>query len=324
MAKLVVLDGHTLNPGDLSWEPLQRFGQIEIYPRTPAEKVLERSEGAEILLVNKVVLSKELIDSLAELCLIVVTATGVNNVDLQAASEKGVPVTNASGYGATSVAQHVFALLLELTNGVARHNASVKRGEWSGQSDFSYSLMPLRELAGKKLGIYGFGSIGKRVARIGTAFGMQILAHTRHPDPDGWPEVDFCSLEALFERSDVISLHAALGAKNEKIIDHRLLSRMQKGSFLVNTARGGLVNENHLAEALQEGPLAGAGLDVLDQEPPKADHALLGLDNCFITPHNAWASRESRQRLMDIVIRNIEDYQNGTLQHVVNPDYRRS
>ncbi len=324
MAKLVVLDGHTLNPGDLSWEPLQRFGQVEVYPRTPPEKVIRRAEGAEILLVNKVVLSKDIIDQLPELGMIVVTATGFNNVHLPAASSRGIPVTNASGYGSTSVAQHVFALLLELTNRVAEHSASVKRGDWSGRSDFSYTLRPLQELAGKKLGIYGFGSIGKRVARIGSAFGMQILAHTRHPDPATWPEVEFCSLETLFERSHVVSLHAALGKQNEGIVDWGLLSRMQPGSFLLNTARGGLIKENDLAEALQEGPLAGAGLDVLGQEPPEADHPLFGLPNCFITPHNAWASQESRQRLMDIVIRNIEGYRQGNLQNVVNPEYAGS
>ncbi len=311
MLHQVILDGHTLNPGDLSWTPLEKWGTVEVYPRTKPDQVVERARQADIVLVNKVVLSRPLLDRLPRLKFIVVTATGVNNVDLSAAEERSIPVSNVSGYGASSVAQHVFALILELTNQVGRHATSVAAGDWGRQPDFSYTLAPLLELAGKKLGIYGFGAIGKQVAQIGQAFDMEILAHTRNPKPKTWPSIQFTDLSTLFSTSNIISLHAPLTESNQGIVDQNMLSKMPEGGILINTARGPLINEPALAEALAIGHLRGAGLDVLAEEPPPPDHPLLALPNCIITPHNAWASRESRQRLLDIVLRNVEGFVSG-------------
>lgn len=316
--KIIALDGRTLNPGDLSWENLSAFGEYEIYDFTPEEQVVERGRPADILLVNKVVLGKDELAQLPNLKCICVTATGYNNVDLQAARERGIPVCNAVGYSTDSVAQHVFALLLALTNKVYQHHISVQAGEWQRSDDFAYTLHTLPELAGKIFGIYGFGRIGQRVADLAQAFGMKILATHKHPKRDARPGVEFVSLEELFERSDVTSLHAPLSEANREIVNAQLLQRMKSTAYLINTGRGGLIQEADLKLALQEGQLAGAALDVLSTEPPKEGNVLISAPNCILTPHLAWASLEARQRLMDITLNNIRAFQAGAPQNVVN------
>lgn len=316
--KIIALDGRTLNPGDLSWEGLSTFGEYEIHDFTPEEQVVERGRPADILLVNKVVLGKDELAQLPNLKCICVTATGYNNVDLQAARERGIPVCNAVGYSTDSVAQHVFALLLALTNKVYQHHISVQAGEWQRSDDFAYTLHTLPELAGKIFGIYGFGRIGQRVADLAQAFGMKILATHKHPERDARPGVEFVSLEELFERSDVTSLHAPLSEANREIVNAQLLQRMKSTAYLINTGRGGLIQEADLKLALQEGQLAGAALDVLSTEPPKQGNVLISAPNCILTPHLAWASLEARQRLMDITLNNIRAFQAGAPQNVVN------
>lgn len=316
--KIIALDGRTLNPGDLSWEGLSAFGEYEIHDFTPREQVVERGKPADILLVNKVVLGKSELSKLPNLKCICVTATGYNNVDLQAARERNIPVCNAVGYSTDSVAQHVFALLLALTNRVYQHHISVQAGEWQRSDDFAYTLHTLPELAGKTFGIYGFGRIGQRVADLAQAFGMTVLATHKHPERDARPGVEFVRLEELFERSDAISLHAPLSEANREIVNAQLLQRMKPTAYLINTGRGGLIQEADLKLALQEKQLAGAALDVLSTEPPKEGNVLISAPNCIITPHLAWASLEARQRLMEITLNNIRAFQAGAPQNVVN------
>ncbi len=315
---IVVLDGRALNPGDLSWAPLEAFGPCRIYEFTPAEAIVERSREAEVLLVNKVVLSKAVLDQLPNLKCICVTATGYNNIDLEEARKRGIPVCNAVGYSTESVAQHVFALLLALTNRVYLHHLSVEAGEWQRQPDFSYTLHTIPELSGQTFGIYGFGRIGQRVADLAQAFGMQVLATHKHPERDARPGVEFVDLETLFQRSDVISLHAPLSDANHEIVNRGLLQQMKPSAFLINTGRGGLIQEADLKHALQQGHLAGAGLDVLSTEPPSEGNVLTTAPNCLITPHLAWATQAARQRLMEITLSNIRAYQAGKPQNVVN------
>lgn len=315
---IVVLDGRTLNPGDLSWAPLEALGPCRIYEFTPAEAIVERSREAEVLLVNKVVLSGAVLSQLPNLKCICVTATGYNNIDLEEARKRGIPVCNAVGYSTESVAQHVFALLLALTNRVYLHHVSVEAGEWQRRPDFSYTLHTLPELSGQAFGIYGFGRIGQRVADLAQAFGMHILATHKHPERDARPGVEFVDLETLFQRSDVISLHAPLSDANREIVNRGLLQQMKPSAFLINTGRGGLIQEADLKHALQQGQLAGAGLDVLSVEPPSEGNVLTTAPNCLITPHLAWATQAARQRLMEITLDNIRAYQAGAPQNVVN------
>jgi len=307
---IVVLDGHALNPGDLRWEPLYALGRVDIYPRSSPEEVVPRAREAEVVLTNKALLLSEQLEHLPKLRYIGITATGYNNVDLHAAAERGIVVSNAVGYGTHSVAQHAFALLLELTNRVAAHNASVKRGDWAAQGDFSYTLQPVVELAGKNLGVVGYGNIGRQVAQIGRAFGMSVLIHSDHARPK--PGMALVDLEELFGRSRVVSLNTALSREKKSMVNERLLQRMPQGAFLINTARGGLIDEGALEKALRDGPLAGAGLDVLAEEPPSPDHPLLALDNCLLTPHMAWNSREARQRLLDQSLEHLRAFLRGT------------
>jgi glycerate dehydrogenase len=317
--KIAVLDGYTLHPGDLSWDALSALGDLTVYDYTPTELLEKRAEGANILLVNKALLHRELIFKLPDLKCIVVTATGYNNVDTVAAGERGIVVCNAVGYSTEAVVQHVFALLLELTNAVGAHEQSVRRGDWAAQQHFSYTLKPIVELAGKTMGIYGFGNIGKRVGEVAQAFGMQVIATHKHPERDARPGLRFVSLEALFEQSDVVTLHAPLGPANTGIVNASLLQRMKPGALLINTGRGGLINEPDLRRALEEGHLAGAALDVLSVEPPPAAQPLIGAPNCIVTPHLAWATLEARRRLMDICVSNVAAFLQGRPQHVVNP-----
>lgn len=316
--KIVVLDGYTLNPGDLSWTNLQALGETVIHEYTPPEKIVEHCQGAQIVLSNKAIINGKAMAQLPDLQCICLMATGYNNIDTEAARRHRIAVCNAVGYGTTSVAQHVFALILELTNKIALHNQSVQEKQWTHCRDFSYHLQPIAELAGKTMGIYGLGQIGNKVADIALAFEMRVLATHKHPERDQRPGVAFVTIEELFAKSDFISLHAPLSDDNAGIVNEQLLSRMKSTAYLINTGRGGLINEADLKAALTKGTIAGAGLDVLSVEPPPADHILYGLENCLITPHQAWASQEARGRLMDIVVENVKAFLRGAAKNVVN------
>lgn len=315
--KIAVLDGHTLNPGDLSWNKLKALGRASIYEHSTPEEIPARAGDAEIILVNKVVIDAAQLARLPVLRCVCVTASGYNNVDVEKAAERNIPVCNAVGYGADSVAQHAFALLLELTNKVRAHHDSVLEGQWGRSRDFCYTLGSIPELAGKVMGIYGFGRIGQRVAAIAQAFGMKVLATHTHPERDARQGVSFVPLEVLFEKSDVVSLHAPLAEENAGIVNASLLSRMKPTAYLINTARGGLIDEAALKLALQSARLAGAALDVLSEEPPRNGNLLFGAPNCLITPHMAWATREARQRLMDITVENVKAFLRGEARNVV-------
>lgn len=315
MPTISVLDGYTLNPGDLSWAPLQKLGDCRIYDRTRPEEALDHCRNAEIILVNKHPVTAELLAQLPQLQYVGVTATGYNNIDLAAARTHGIAVANVAGYSTPAVAQHVFALLLELLNRTAAHHQSVQRGEWSAQPDFCYTLQPVPELATLTLGIYGLGRIGQAVARIALAFGMHVLAHHTHPERDALEGVTFVGLEELFTHSHIISLHAPLTAHNHKVVNAERLARMPKPAYLINTGRGGLVDEAALKHALLSNQLQGAGLDVLSTEPPPAHHPLLGIDNCILTPHMAWATIASRQRLLDETVANVQAFLQGVARN---------
>lgn len=315
--KIVVLDGFALNPGDLSWERLQEIGICTIYDRTSPTEVLQRSVGAEALITNKVVLNKDIIDQLPSLKYIGVTATGYNVVDIQAASEKGIVVTNIPAYSTDSVAQLVFSHILAVANRIELHADSVKNGEWASCPDFSYCLSPQIELAGKTLGIIGFGRIGRRVAEIGLAFGMKVVFQNRSVKKELIQGMTQKSLAEVFAESDFISLNCPLTADNIEFVNSELLRTMKPTAVLINTGRGGLVHEKDLAEALNSGTIKAACLDVLSSEPPKAENPLIGAKNCFITPHMAWATFEARQRLLGITIENIKSYISGNYQNVV-------
>ncbi len=315
--KIVVLDGFALNPGDLSWERLQEIGDCTIYDRTSPTEVLERSAGAEALITNKVVLNKDIIDQLPNLKYIGVTATGYNVVDIQATSEKGIVVTNIPAYSTDSVAQLVFSHILAVANRVELHADSVKNGEWASCPDFSYCLSPQIELAGKTLGIIGFGRIGRRVAEIGLAFGMKVVFQNRSVKKELTQGMTQKSLAEVFAESDFISLNCPLTADNVEFVNSELLRTMIPTAVLINSGRGGLVHEKDLAEALNSGVIKAACLDVLSSEPPKAENPLIGAKNCFITPHMAWATFEARQRLLGITIENIKSYISGNYQNVV-------
>lgn len=315
---IVILDGYTLNPGDLSWAPIQALGKTRIYDRSLPSEVIERAKDADILLINKVVLNREILSQLPNLKCICVTATGFNNIDLEAASERGIVVSNALGYGTASVAQHVFALLLECSNHVALHNQDVRQGGWSAQADFSYWKRPLFELQGKTIGIYGFGRIGQKVASIAHAFGMRVLATHKHPERDARVGITFVGIKDLFAASDVVSLNAPLTPDNRDMVDSNLLGLMKSSAILINTGRGELIVEEDLIKALRQGRPAVAALDVLRTEPPPADHPLFQLPNCIITPHIAWACLESRRRLLNMSAENVEAFLHGAPLNVVN------
>ncbi|MDD5350216.1 MAG: D-2-hydroxyacid dehydrogenase [Chthoniobacteraceae bacterium] len=314
--KIVVLDGYTLNPGDLDWSALKALGACTIHDRTPAGEVLERGADAEILLTNKTPLTAETFARLPALRYVGVLATGYNVVDAGAARAHGVAVTNVPAYGTPSVAQHVFALLLELTNSVGLHTASARAGEWSGSTDFCYWKEPLVELEGLTLGLVGFGRIGARVAEIGRAFGMKILATARTPKTV--PGVTFTDLETLLRSSDAVSLHCPLTPETNQLLNRERIGWLKPSAFLINTGRGPLIAEADLAEALNAGRIAGAGLDVLSTEPPRADNPLLSARHCVMTPHVAWATRAARQRLMQTVVENVRAFLAGTPRNVVN------
>ena len=315
--KIVVLDGYATNPGDLSWEGLQEFGELTVYARTPAELTIERAAGAEVLISNKVFLAAAEIASLPVLRYVGIQATGVNVVDLEAARKRDMAVTNVPAYSTSSVAQHAFALLMELTRGVGRHADLVKHGAWTNCPDFAFQETPQIELAEKVFGVVGFGDIGRATAKIAEAFGMHVLVHTRTPDPQAYPDTEFVALDQLLIEADVVSLSCPLTPETEGFINAERLALMKKSSYLINTGRGLLVDDEALASALSRGVIAGAGLDVLSQEPPPAENPLLQAPNCFITPHLAWATRAARQRLIDELVANLRAFLNGELRNRV-------
>lgn len=319
--KIVITDGYTLNPNDLSWKGFADLGELIVYDHTPANVLLDRIHDADILIVNKTPISAETIAALPYLRYIGVLATGYNNIDTRAAAARHIPVCNVVGYGAKSVAQHVFALILELTNQVGIHHNLVQAGAWGSQVHFSFWQKPLMELAGKTLGIYGYGTIGREVARLGQAFGMKPLIFRRHTvqRSEGLPRgMHQASLENLFRESDILSLNAAMSDDNQGLINHETLALMKPTALLINTARGGFIVEADLRAALESGKIAGAGLDVLAVEPPISGSCLFGLQNCLITPHQAWASVESRQRLMRMSVANLKAFLAGKPFHQVS------
>ena len=298
--RIVLLDGNTINPGDLSWKQLEDIcDEFTVYERTPAELVAERMADCEILMTSKCRITRELMESCPKLKYIGVTATGYDNIDVAAAADLGIAVTNIPAYSTEAVAQHAIALLLELTNMTGMHSESVRKGDWFTSPDFCYWKKPLYLLWGKSIGIIGYGSIGKRVAEIARALGMTVNIYS-------WDR------EAAVT-SDVVSLHCPLTEENRKMINREFIESMKPGAFLINTARGGLVDEEALAEALRSGRLAGAGVDVLSAEPAKADNPLIGLDNCVVTPHIAWTPGDTRQKIIDILEANVLAWQEGKL-----------
>jgi glycerate dehydrogenase len=317
--KIVVLDGYTLNPGDLSWSRLENLGELVVYDRTPDEKIAERLKDVDIVFTNKTVLTEETLKSFPKIKYIGVLATGYNVVDIDAARDLGIKVTNVPTYGTDAVAQFVFALLLELCHHVGAHNEAVQEGAWSRSPDFCFWLHPLVELKGKTMGIIGFGRIGRRTAEIAEAFGMKVLAFDLYADKKlETGNLKIVELDELLRRSDIISLHCPLTPDTKHIINKDTIGRMKDEVMIINTARGPLINEHDLAESLKCGKVSGAALDVLSIEPPEPGNSLLGLNNCIITPHIAWAPRESRARLMDIAVNNLESYLSGKPVNVVN------
>lgn len=317
--KIVVLDGYALNPGDLSWAEVEALGEVICYDRTASEQVLERAAGADVLLTNKTPLTAEILEHLPDLKFIGVLATGYNVVDIEAARRRGILVSNVPAYGTPSVAQHVFALLLELCSHTQEHSQAVRSGQWGACPDFCFWNYPIMELAGQTMGIVGYGRIGRAVAGIAAAFGMQVLAYS--PSRSGRPlESGFAWVELadLLAQADVVSLHCPLTADTTGLINTARLRGMKPTAFLINTARGPLIDEQALADALNAGVIAGAGLDVLQQEPPADGSPLLTAKNCIITPHMAWASRQARQRLMTVTAQNIAAFAAGKPQNVVN------
>ena len=315
--KIVVLDGYATNPGDLSWDGLAECGELVVYDRTPAELTLERAAGATVLISNKAILGAQEIAALPELRYIGLQSTGANVIDLEAARRHGVVVSNVPAYSMSSVAQLAFALLLELARGVGRHAERVRQGAWTNCADFTFQETPQVELTNKVFGIVGFGDIGRQAARIAAAFGMRVLVHTRTPAPATYPDVSFVELDQLLNESDVVSLHCTLTPETELLMNSERLAMMKASAYLINTSRGLLIDEAALAEALNIGKIAGAGLDVLSQEPPPADNPLLKAPNCYVTPHLAWATLAARQRLITVVVDNVRAFLDGRPQNQV-------
>ncbi len=319
VVKIVILDSYALNPGDLSWDWLTALGECEIYDRTPAEKIFERCDGADIILTNKTPLNREILQKLYNLKYIALLSTGYNIVDCECAKELGIPVSNIPAYSTNAVAQLTFSLILEITNAVGLHSKSVKSGEWSACPDFCYWKTPLTELCGKTIGIVGFGQIGQAVADIAEAFKMNVIAVSGHETNQShrknfrWVDTD-----TLICTSDIISLHCPLTEKTTGLVNEEFLNKCKDGAIIINTSRGPVVDDKALANALNSGKLGGAGLDVLTAEPPSAENPLLTAKNCFITPHIAWAAFETRERLMNILRENVLAYLNGVPQNVVN------
>jgi glycerate dehydrogenase len=313
VTRIVVLDGYTLNPGDNPWDSVSSHGEIEIFDRTLASETVERCLGAEIVLTNKVVLDRDVISRLPELKFIAVTATGYNVVDVAYAKERGISVSNVPIYSTESVAQHVMAMILSFVHRPQQHHDAIQNGEWAKRKNFSFWLTPLSELSGKTMGIVGLGRIGRATAKLAAAFGMKVVAHSRtQTQPLAVDGFEWLSLEDTFKRSDFISLHCPQTADTAGFVNSDLISKMKSSAVLINTARGGLVNESDLADALSQGKIAGALLDVVSTEPIEPTSPLLNAKNCLITPHIAWATLEARQRLMQMTAENIAAFQSGS------------
>ena len=316
--KIINLDGRGLNPGDLSWDVLNQFGEVTTYERTDSEaEAIQRIGDHDIVLTNKVPITENLLSACPNIRLICIQATGYNVVDLQACTKRGIPVCNVPDYGTAAVAQFTLALMLELCHGIGYHDRVVHEGKWCRSSTFCFWDTPQMELGGKTLGIIGFGRIGQAVARLAVAFGMKVITHSRTRKETDLP-VEYVELDELLARSDFLSLHCPLFPENTRMVNREFLAKMKNGAFLINTARGGLLDEEAVAEALVCGKLAGAAVDVVSEEPMKTYNPLLNAPNCIITPHIAWAPTESRQRLLDCVVENIRAYLHGTPQNTVN------
>ena len=318
--KIVILDAFTSNPGDLSWDAIEELGELTVYDRTNPEEVLERCTGSEIIFTNKVILNSETIEKLPELKYIGVLATGTNVVDLNFAKERGICVTNIPGYSTDSVVQHILALMLHFSSRVSVHNDAVQKGDWVNSIDFSFTLGTLNELSGKTLGIIGLGTIGRKLARVADAMGMEILAaYQSSMDHLELPyEVEWLPVDEVFALADFLSLNCPLTSETDKVVNAERLKKMKSSAIVINTGRGPLVDEQALADALNNGTIGGAGLDVLSTEPPACDNPLLSAKNCVITPHIAWASREARARLIAIAADNLSSFSSGVPQNVVN------
>jgi len=316
--KIVVLDGFTMNPGDLEWNALEALGEPTVYERTSESQIVARLQGAEIALTNKTPLTAETFAALPELRFVGVLATGYNVVDLAAAKARGIPVSNVPAYSTRSVQQMTFALLLELTQKCGEHDRAVKAGAWAQCEDFMFQRGPLVELDGLTFGAFGFGAIGRAVAQTALSFGMRVLVASRTRPAELPAGVEWASAEELFRRSDVVSLHCPLTPETRHVVCARTLAWMKPTAYLINTGRGGLVDELALAAALHEGRLAGAGVDVLSTEPPSPDNPLLSAPRCVVTPHCAWATRAARQRLLDATVANVKAFQSGRPVNVVN------
>jgi glycerate dehydrogenase len=317
--KIVILDGYALNPGDLSWDALRSFGELEVFDRTVENDVAGRARDADILLTTRTPISANALKQLKRLRYIGVMFTGYDGIDLKTSRELGIPVTNVPTYGSASVAQLVFALLLELCHHVALHSTATHTGEWSRCSDFSFWKTPLIELEGKTMGVIGLGQIGRRVADIAVAMGMAVIAsdEVRKQTPE-WPDFRWCGVDELLAAADVVTLHIPLFSQTRGMINSASLSRMKSTAFLINTSRGGLIVEQDLAEALNKGRLAGAAVDVLSSEPPSPENPLLHAKNCIVTPHIAWATKEARCRLVDTAVANLRAFLEGQRVNVVN------
>jgi glycerate dehydrogenase len=315
---ICILDAHTTNAGDLSWQGLENLGNLTIYERTMPEEVLPRAEGMDVLITNKVLITAEHIEKLPELKLVCLMSTGTNAVDLEACRERGIPVCNIPAYSTASVAEHTFSLLLAWAREPEAHSGAVRAGKWVSSPDFCFTVSPQRELAGRTLGLIGFGDIAQAVARIAVAFGMKVVSYTPHPK--GKPELGqtFLSMDEVFATADIVSLHCPLTAQTQALINAQRIEGMKSGVVVINTGRGGLIHEQQLAEALASGKVGGALLDVLSTEPPAADNPLLTAPNCLITPHIAWATEAARVRLMQTLAENVNRFLDGEPQHVVN------
>ena len=318
--QIVVLDGYTLNPGDNPWTDVEALGELTVYDRTDASDVVARARDADIILTNKTPVSAEAIAEMPNLKLISVLATGFNIVDIEAARARQIPVCNVPVYGTDTVAQHIFSSLLYLIHRPIEHDAAIRDGKWRECGDFCFWISPLRELAGQTMGIIGFGRIGRRVGELANAFGMRVLAHdVFQENPPGYEGFEFTSVDELVSRSDVISLHCPQTADNSEFVNAALIDKMKPTAILMNAARGGLINERDLADALNNDRLAAACLDVVSVEPILEDNPMLGAKNCLLTPHIAWATVEARTRLMKTTAENIAAFQQGSPQNVVNP-----
>lgn len=316
--KIVVLDGYTENPGDLSWEALAALGELTVYDRTPADEIVSRISDAEIVITNKTPITRATMDACPNMRYIAVLATGYNVIDVNAAKEKGIPVSNVPTYGTAAVGQFAIAMLLEICHHVAHHSQSVYAGKWNACPDWCYWDYPLIELDGKTMGIIGFGRIGQTTGRIAKAMGMHILAYDTFQSESGKAIGEYVDLDTLLASSDVIALHCPLFPENEGIINKDTIAKMKDGVILLNNSRGPLIVEQDVADALNSGKIFAAGLDVVSTEPIRNDNPLLKAKNCLITPHISWAPKESRQRIMDCTVSNVAAFQSGAPVNVVN------